>query len=149
MKLLKNLTVLCGTLAVLSAVTPVFAATAMVDVDRVLFEYTKAKEAATQFQAQEKALENDLINAQNKVKAAKTPVEKKTLEETYDKQLRAKAEKIKNEQLKKLKEIDTEVMSTISKINANGKYDVILRKSATVYCKNDITDEVIRKLNGK
>ena len=25
-----------------------------------------------------------------------------------------------------------------------GKYDVILRKSATVYCKNDITDEVIK-----
>ena len=40
-------------------------------------------------------------------------------------------------------------MNVINKINANGKYDLILKKSATVYCPNDITNDVLRMLNSK
>ena len=146
---LKKFGILCGALIVLGASSQVFAATAIVDVDRVMFQYTKAKTMAEQFRLKDEQLRKEIIDAQAKIKAAKTPVEKKSLEETYEKQLKTKAENLKIEELKKLKEIDTEVMNVINKINANGKYDLILKKSATVYCPNDITNEVLRMLNSK
>ena len=146
---LKVLGVLCAMFVAFGFVSQSFAVTAVVDVDRVMFQYTKAKTVAEQFRVKDEQLRKEIIDAQAKIKAAKTPVEKKSLEETYEKQLKTKAENLKIEELKKLKEIDTEVMNVINKINANGKYDLILKKSATVYCPNDITNEVLRMLNSK
>lgn len=147
MKLFKNLSIVCAFLFVLIMASPSFAVTATVDVDKVLFEYNKAKTVAAEFKAQEEGLQNMLIEAQKKLKETSSPVEKKNLEATYDKKLKAQAEKIKNEQIKKLKEIENDVMVAIDKVN-NGKYDLILKKSATIYCPNDITDEVLSRLNG-
>ena len=144
-KHLAFLTVLLGSLVV---VTPAFALTATVDVDKILFEYNKAKTVAQQFKAQEEALQNTVIEAQKKIKETTSPVEKKNIESTYDKKLKEQAEKMKAEQIKKLKEIEADIFAAIDKVNVNGKYDLILKKSATVYCPNDITEEVLRRLNG-
>ena len=50
-------------------------------------------------------------------------------------------------QFEKLKEINNDVMTAIDKVNA-GRYDLILKKSATLYSKNDITNDVLNRLNG-
>ena len=50
------------------------------NVDKVLFEYNKAKTVAEQFKAQEEGLQNMLIEAQKKIKETASPVEKKKLE---------------------------------------------------------------------
>ncbi len=147
MNLFKKISISFSFLAVLLLVTPAFALTATVDVDRVLFEYSKAKTAAEQFKTQEESLQKTLIEAQKKIKETTSPVEKKNLENTYDKKLKEQAEKIKTEQLKKLQEIEADVFAAIDKVN-NGKYDLILKKSATIYCPNDITEEVLKRLNG-
>lgn len=133
--------------ATLLIAAPSFAATATVDVDKLLFEYSKAKIAAEHFKTQEQGLQKTLIEAQNKIKATTSPVEKKNLESAYDKKLKAQAEKIKTEQLKKIKEIEDDIFKAIDKVNS-GKYDLILKKSATVYCPNDITNDVLKVLNG-
>ena len=148
MNLFKQLTVLTVLLGSLAVVTPAFALTATVDVDRVLFEYNKSKAASQQFKSQEEALQNTVLEAQKKIKETTSPIEKKNIEDTYDKKLKAQAEKIKAEQIKKLQEIESDIFAAIDKVNANGKYDLILKKSATVYCPNDITEEVLKRLNG-
>ena len=56
-------------------------------------------------------------------------------------------EKIKTVKFEKLKEINNDVMTAIDKVNA-GRYDLILKKSATLYSKNDITNDVLNRLNG-
>ena len=147
MNLFKKITMSISLIAALATVSPALALTATVDVDRVLFEYNKAKTAAEQFKAQEDSLQKTLIEAQNKIKQTSSPVEKKNLEATYEKKLKAQAEKIKNEQMKKLQEIENDVFAAIDKVS-DGKYDLILKKSATIYCPNDITDEVLNRLNG-
>lgn len=147
MNLAKKFTSLMVFGALLLASAPAFSATATVDVDRLLFEYSKAKTAAESFKTQEENLQKTLIEAQTKIKAATSPVDKKNLEATYDKKLKAQAEKIKAEQLKKLQEIENDIFKAIDSVN-NGKYDLILKKSATIYCPNDITVEVLNKLNG-
>ena len=145
--MIKKLTSAIVLFFALLVATPTFAATATVDVDKLLFEYSKAKIAAEHFKSQEQGLQKTLIEAQNKLKATTSPVEKKNLENAYDKKLKAQAEKIKAEQIKKIKEIEDDIFKAIDKVS-NGKYDLILKKSATVYCPNDITDEVLGILNG-
>ena len=147
MNLFKKLTVSCALLLSLAIVAPSFAVTATVDVDKVLFEYNKAKTIAAQFKAQEEGLQNMLIEDKKKKKEKASPIKKKKHKEVYDKKIKTKAEKIKNEQMKKLKEIENDVMSAIEKVN-DGQYDLILKKSATIYCQNDITDAVLGRLNG-
>ena len=53
---LKKFGILCGALIVLGASSQVFAATAIVDVDRVMFQYTKAKTMAEQFRLKDEHL---------------------------------------------------------------------------------------------
>ena len=148
MNILKKFTVSCAMLAIMGMASPSFAATATIDVDEILAEYSKSKIVSAQFRAQEESLQKIVTEAQNKVKAATSPVEKQNIEKTYEAKFNAQAEKIKNEQMKKLQEIETDIFNAIDKVN-NGKYDLILKKSATVYCPNDITADVLKKLNGK
>ena len=148
MNILKKLFVTCVMIASVGIAVPAFAVTATIDVDQLLAEYSKSKIAAAQFRTQEENLQKIVIEAQNKVKAATSPVEKQNIEKSYEAKFNAQAEKIKNEQMKKLQEIENDIFAAIDKVN-NGKYDLILKKSATVYCPNDITEEVLRKLNGK
>ena len=147
MNLFKKLTVSFSLLLAMAIVSPAFALTATVDVDKVLYEYNKAKTVAEQFKAQEENLQKNLIDAQNKIKQTSSPVEKKNLEASYEKKLKAQAEKIQAERVKKLQEIENDIFAAIDKVN-NGQYDLILKKSATIYCPNDITVEVLNHLNG-
>ena len=148
MNIIKKLSIGFLLSAALFVCAPSFAVTATIDVDKVLYEYTKSKTAAAQFKAQEDALQKIVEEADRKMKAAPTPVEKQNIQKTYENKFKTQAEKIKNEQMKKLQEIENDIFAAIDKVN-NGKYDLILKKSATVYCPNDITDEVLKKLNGK
>ena len=147
MNLFKKLTLGCSLLAAFAMISPANALTATVDVDKVLFEYGKAKTVAEQFKAQEEALKNTLVEAQNKIKQTTSPVEKKNLEATYEKKLKAQAEKIETERVKKLQEIENDIFKAIDKVS-KGQYDLILKKSATIYCPNDITEDVLNHLNG-
>lgn len=148
MSIFKNLFTGFVTMAVLGVAVPAFSATATIDVDQILMEYSKSKIATAQFRTQEESLQKIVEEAQNKIKAASSPVEKQNIEKSYEAKFNAQAERIKTEQMKKLQEIETDIFNAIDKVN-NGKYDLILKKSATVYCPNDITAEVLRKLNGK
>ena len=148
MKIFRNLIVTFVFVAAMFISVPAFAVTATIDVDKVLFEYTKSKTAAAQFKTQEAALQKIVEEADKKIKAASSPVEKQNIEKSYETKFNTQAEKIKNEQMKKLQEIENDIFAAIDKVN-NGKYDLILKKSATVYCPNDITDEVLKRLNGK
>ncbi|MCR4880763.1 MAG: OmpH family outer membrane protein [bacterium] len=148
MNILKKLFITCVMIACAGIAVPAFAATATIDVDQILAEYSKSKIAAAQFRTQEENLQKIVIEAQNKIKAASSPVEKQNIEKTYEARFNAQAERIKTEQMKKLQEIENDIFGAIEKVN-NGKYDLILKKSATVYCPNDITDEVLRRLNTK
>ena len=143
MNLFKRLVMVGALIASIGIISPVFAVTATVDVDRVLFEYSKSKEAEMQFQQQSQTLQAAVVDAQKKIKAAKSPVEKKNLETTYDKKIKEQAAKMQETQIAKLKEIESDIFKAIDKVNG-GKYDMILKKSATIYCPNDI-----KKLNNK
>ena len=136
------------TLLFLGIAVPAFSATATIDVDQLLMEYSKSKVATAQFRTQEESLQRIVEEAQNKIKTASSPVEKQNIEKTYEAKFNAQAERIKTEKMKRLQEIENDIFNAIEKVN-NGRYDLILKKSATVYCPNDITAEVLRKLNGK
>ncbi len=148
MSIFKNLFTAFVTIAFLGVAVPAFSATATIDVDQILIEYSKSKVATAQFRTQEESLQRIVEEAQNKIKAASSPVEKQNIEKSYEAKFNAQAERIKTEQMKKLQEIENDIFNAIDKVN-NGKYDLILKKSATVYCPNDITADVLRKLNGK
>ena len=148
MSIFKKLFTMAATMLFLGIAVPAFSATATIDVDQILMEYSKSKIATAQFRTQEESLQKIVEEAQAKIKAASSPLEKQNIEKTYEAKFNTQAERIKTEQMKKLQEIENDIFNAIDKVN-NGKYDLILKKSATVYCPNDITGEVLRKLNGK
>lgn len=148
MNMFKKLFIALVLIVFVGSSVPAFAATATIDVDKILLEYNKSKTAAARFRTQEENLQKIVIEAQNKVKAATSPVEKQNIEKSYEAKFNAQAEKIKAEQIKKLQEIENDIFKAIDKVN-NDRFDLILKKSATVYCPNDITDEVLSNLNGK
>ena len=148
MNMFKKMFIALAIFSFMGAAVPAFSATATIDVDQLLMEYSKSKIATAQFRTQEESLQKIVEEAQAKVKAATSPVEKQNIEKSYEAKFNAQAERIKTEQMKKLQEIENDIFNAIDKVN-NGKYDLILKKSATVYCPNDITADVLRKLNGK
>ncbi|MDD3593402.1 MAG: OmpH family outer membrane protein [Candidatus Gastranaerophilales bacterium] len=147
MKLLQKLSVGVLTICAAAAIHPSFAATATVDVEKVLAEYKKAQTFAQQFKAEEVGLEKFLVDARSQVKAATTEIERTNIEKKLEKELQEKAQKIKAEQIKRLQEIETDVYKAIEKVTAK-KYDLVLKKTAVILGGSDISNDVIKELNG-
>ena len=86
------------------------------------------------------------MNAQQQVNDAKTPVEKKTLEDKFRAEIKNRSENLKNQQLQKVSALEKEIYQVIDKVSAN-KYEMVFVKSMVVRGGTDITTEVINKLN--
>ena len=125
---------------------PAFCANATVDIERILLEYSKARETNAQFERQNQQLKNYILNAQKQVNDAKTPVEKKTLEDKFRAEIKNRTDNLKNEQLKKVSALEKEIYQVIDKVSAN-KYEMVFVKSMVVRGGVDITTEVLNKLN--
>ena len=125
---------------------PAFCANATVDIERILMEYNKARETNLQFERQNQQLKSYIINAQKQVEEAKTPVEKKTLEDKFRAEIKNRSENLKNQQLQKVSALEKEIYQVIDKVSA-GKYEMVFVKNMVVRGGVDITTEVINKLN--
>lgn len=121
--------------------------TGVVDLSKVIENYTKAQEVAADLKLKEGELQKFITEAQEKIKKAESPVEKKNLEEKLGEQFNIKRNAFAKEQSEKWQNIENKVFEKIKKVAAEKKLDIVLNKQSVIIGGNDITEEVIKQLN--
>lgn len=121
--------------------------TAVVDLDKIRDNYTAAQELAADLKVKEAELKTFIDNAQKQIDEAKTPLEKKNLEEKLGQQFNIKRNAYAKDQASKWAVIEDKVVSSIKEVSDAKKYDIVLNKQVVIDGGCDITDEIIAKLN--
>lgn len=150
---MKSLKKIFITLAIISMVSfsglHSFADTGVVDLDKVINNYSKYLDFAADMKVKQADVEKFVADTNIQLKDAKTPLEKKNLEEKATKDYEDRIQSIKENQIKQLKEIEDNVYSVIEKTSKCKKIDMVFNKSSVLYGGVDLTDEVIATLNKK
>ncbi len=121
--------------------------TAVINMDKIRDNYVEAQALTADLKLKDTELQKFVIDAQNQLNAAKTPLEKKNLEEKLSEQYNVKRNAYAKDQLEKWTIIEDVVIKTIKEISAAKKFDIVLNKQVVIDGGSDITDEVIKKLN--
>ncbi|OGH99228.1 MAG: hypothetical protein A2287_02685 [Candidatus Melainabacteria bacterium RIFOXYA12_FULL_32_12] len=126
-----------------------YAEVAIVDLDKVISNYSKAQDVSADLKVKEAELQKFLADAQKQLKNANSPVEKKNLEDRLTNEFKTKADGFRELQIKEWKEIEDSVFSAIDKAAKSKKLDLVLNKSSVLQGGVDITDQIINLLNKK
>ena len=150
MKKLKLFTLLLSSLFVFtffSAAAEAAKEIGVVNLNKVIENYSKAQEITANFKIKESELQQFVLNAQKKIKEAKTPLEKKNLEENLGEQFNLKRNAYAKEQSEKWQMIEADILNKTKALSKQKKFEMILNKSGVIVGGVDITDELIKKLN--
>lgn len=146
----KFFTVLALVLAFSFSTANVFAEDlGIVDLDKVLNSYTKAQDVSADLKVKEAELQKFLADAQKRLKDAKTPLERKNLEDKLTAEFKIKSDSFRDAQIKEWKQIEDCVFAAISRASANKKISTVLNKAGVLQGGIDLTDDVIVILNTK
>lgn len=119
----------------------------VVDLNKVIDNYTQAQEVAAEIKVKEAELQKFLMDAQKKVKEAKTPVEKKNLEERLGEEFNIKRNAFVKEQSEKWEKVENNIFETIEELHKKNKFDLTFNQKSVIIGGTDITEEVIKELN--
>jgi len=123
------------------------AGTAVVDLDKIRDNYSVAQELAADHKVKEVELQKFLYEAQKQIEAAKTPLEKKNLQEKFLAQFNIKKEAYEKDEAEKWVAIDDSLISTVKEISSAKKFDIVFNKQVVIIGGCDITEDVLAKLN--
>jgi Skp family chaperone for outer membrane proteins len=149
MKMFKRTVVLLAVMSLMISYSAKSSAagTGIVDLDKIRDNYTVAQELTADLKVKESDLQKFIMDAQKQIQEAKTPVEKKNLEDKLGEQFNVKRNAYAKDQTAKWSKIEDTVISTIKAVSASKKFDMVLNKQVVIDGGYDITDEVIAKLN--
>jgi len=119
----------------------------VVDLNKVIENYTKAQEVTADLKVKEAELQKFVVEAQKQLKEADTPVEKKNLEEKLGEQFNIKRQAFAKEQTQKWQEIEDEIFEQIEEMAKNKNLEMVFNQKSVIVGGVDITDEVIKQLN--
>lgn len=119
----------------------------VVDLDKVVNNYTKAQDVSADLKVKEAELQKFLADAQKQLKDTASPVEKKNLEDKLTQQFKAKSDEFKDAQIKQWKQIEDSIFSAIETVSKTNKLDIILVKSSVLLGGSDVTDQILTLLN--
>lgn len=120
----------------------------IVDVSRIVNNYTKAQEVIAVLRIKESELQKFVTDARNDLKT-NTSADKKALEEKYSKELLQKSNAFKQEEIKQLSVIQEEIAQAIKKVADKKNIKSVFKKDSLILGANDLTNEVLMTLNTK
>ena len=126
-----------------------FADTGVVDLDKIINNYSKYQDFAADMKVKEAEIQKFVADTNKNIKDAKTPLEKKNLEEKATKDYDQRIQVIKDNQVKQLKDIEDNIYSAVGQSVKTRKIDIVLNKSSVLYGGVDLTDAVLDILNKK
>lgn len=117
------------------------------DFQKVVSEYTFAKNAYKDIDGKMLELQQYVIDKDKQFKNIDSPIKKKTFEEQTQKEFRAKEEKVYNLKVQKETEIRNNVLNASKAVAAAKKLDVILDYGVVYAGGVDVTNDIIQYLN--
>lgn len=117
------------------------------DFQRVIDEYTFAKNAYKDIDNKLLELQQYAIDKDKQYKAIESPIQKKTFEEQVQKEFKTKEEKIYSLKTQKEKTIRENVLAACKAVAASKKLDVILDYGVVYAGGVDVTNDIIQYLN--
>lgn len=117
------------------------------DFDRVLNEYTFARNAYKEIDNKSAELRQYALDKDKQFKSIESPLQKKTFEDQVKKEFEAKAEKINTLTAQKEKTIRDNVLAACKSVAAAKKLEAVV-DSAVIYAGGvDVTNDIIQILN--
>ena len=120
----------------------------VVDLNKIVNNYVKAQEVIADLKVKETELEKFVAEARKDIKVNESS-DKKALTDKYNKQLQEKNAAYKQEEAKKLAQIQQNIYGTIKNIADQKKIKAVFKRDSLIYGAQDLTDDVITGLNSK
>ncbi|MCD7779584.1 MAG: OmpH family outer membrane protein [Candidatus Gastranaerophilales bacterium] len=117
------------------------------DFDKVLTEYTFARNAYKDIDNKLLELQQYAIDKDKQYKAIDSPIQKKTFEEQIQKEFQSKEDKIYSLKTQKEKVIRENVLAACKSVASSKKLDAILDYNVVYAGGVDVTNDIIQYLN--
>lgn len=121
----------------------------VVDFDKVIDSYSRVKTVSDEISDKYAEIERYKLDKAREYKRLSTPLEKKNFEEATERELIRRQEALLKLKEKKESEIDSLIKSTVKQVALTSKVDTVLDQSVVFFGGVDLTDKVIKALNGK
>lgn len=116
--------------------------------EKVLTEYTYAKNAYKDIDNKLTELQQYAIDKDKQYKAIESPIQRKTFEDQTQREFKAKEDKIYDLKVAKETEIKNNILAASKAVAASKKLDVILDYGIIYAGGVDVTNDIIQYLNG-
>jgi len=146
---MKKILCLSSLLAMLT-IAPLSAAEVIgvVDFDKVVDSYSKVKTVSDEISDKYSEIQRYTLDKEREYKKLSTPLERKNFEEATAKELNRKQEAYVKLKEKKETEIDSAIKAAIKQVAVQNQISSVVEQSVIFYGGVDITDKVIKYLNG-
>ncbi len=119
---------------------------AVVDIQKIVSNSSEVKDLKTEQQNKIKDLQTFIEKAKKDVNAQTDETKKKTLEDSYNKELNVRTKTIEKDYSQKLKAIDSNISTLIAKEAKAKSYNMVIAKGVVLYGGDDITDNIIKTM---
>ena len=120
----------------------------VIDFDKIVDNYARVKTVSDEISDKYAEIQRYTLDKEREYKKLTTPLERKNFEEATAKDLARKQEAYLKLKEKKEAEIDTTIKNTVKQIAIESKVDTVVEKSVVFFGGVDLTDKVIKRLNG-
>ena len=118
----------------------------LVDMEKVLNNYDKAKAAQADLQAKQEELQKMLIDAKKQIDNAKSDKDKEKLQQEIADKITQKSKTFKENFTQKWEVVENNVLSTIKQVADSEDYTLVMDKQSVIAGGDDITDKVMSAL---
>ncbi len=119
------------------------------DFQRVISEYTYARNAYKDIDNKLLELQEYAINKDKQYKTIESPIQKKTFEQQIQKEFKTREDRIYNLKVSKENEIRTNILNASKAVATAKKLDVILDYGVVYAGGVDVTNDIIQYLNAQ
>ena len=120
-----------------------------IDFKKVGMSYNYAKSVFKELDSKSMELQQFIIDKDKQYKAIDSPIAKKNFEEKTQKEFQAKKDALENLQAQKEDDIFNRIMNATKAVANQKKLEAVFDQNAVFVGGMDITDDVIRYLNGQ
>ncbi|HIZ28037.1 MAG TPA: OmpH family outer membrane protein [Candidatus Adamsella sp.] len=118
-----------------------------IELSKVLKNYTYAQQISTEVKNKDIEIQKFMTEANQKINNAKSPVEKKNLEQKYSAEFKAKLTAFQDYQVDKQKEVENNIINAVKLVAKEQKLDAVFTSGVLLYGGVDISGNVVLKLN--
>ena len=141
---MKKVLILLGLLII----TPCFAAgVGYINYEKVAANYTFAKKSIQEVEMKGREIEAYLKTKEVEFSKLETPLQKQQFQETVQAEMQVKEKAFNDFRAKREEEVYQRIHAVAEKIRLERQYDVLLDARGVFSGGNDITDELIKRLN--